>query len=253
MFDNFCNGTACPDSPRDHFERLVNTPGTGTLEEMATAMDDITLTRGFMTDIDPYHFQESKVLGIQADLSPAEFYEKHLRDRLQRSPFWKNADVICTGNGLALVHRFDEPLIFQDTTTVRRFDLQVRIIHTSLPSDPDQGGICQMPRVSGSVNTKHNNDRPVVLLSEGTPISHQQFVGFAERMIEEPMTMVLEILFGRRQISLCPLCHKKGSQLTPAQKGRVAKCSKCGTHSMGKFYSRILIDREQIQQEGGEQ
>lgn len=245
MSENFNNKASIDaESPRDIFERLVNTPGEGPIHEMATAVDDITIVRASMTDLDPYHFREGGPLGIQSGLSPAEFYERHLRDRLQRSPFWKNAEVICTGNGLALVQRFIEPLLCKTVTDVRRFDLQVKIIHTSLPSDPDQGGVCQMPRVPGSVNSKYGKDRPVVRLSEGTPITHQQFVEFADRMIVEPMTVVIETLFGKTKLQPCPLCGRKDAQFTPVQKGRGAKCSKCGQYSIGKFYSTILKDRE---------
>ena len=190
------------DPPHDIFERLVNTPGTGTLREMATAVEDITVVRGFMTDIDPYHFREGGPLGVQAGLPPTEFYERHFRVPLQRAPFWKNAEVICTGNGLALVQRFDEPLVFRHETDVRRFDIQVKIAHTSLPSDPRQGGVCQMPRVPGSVNTKYGQPRPVVRLAEGISITHKQFEEFVERVISEPMTSILETLFGATQI--CP-------------------------------------------------
>jgi hypothetical protein len=241
------------DAPRDFFERLVNTPGVGTLKEIATAMDDITLTRGFMADIDPYHFREGGPLGIQAGLSPLEFYEKHLRNWQQRSPFWKNAEVLCTGNGLAFVHRLCEPVLLRDATDVQRFDLLVKITHTSLPADPDQGGICQMPRVPGSLNTKHGKDRPVVLLSEGSPIPYSQFNEFANRMFVEPMTVILETLFGGKRICPCPFCRRSDSQLTPSHRGRSAKCNRCREFSMGKFYSSILKDREPInQEEGGE-
>lgn len=237
-----------PDAPRDQFERLVNTPGSGSLQEMATAVEDITVARGFMTDLDPYHFREGGPLGIRAGLSPTEFYERHLRDRLQRSPFWKHADVICTGNGLALVQRFTEPILFRHETDVRRFDIMVKIVHASLPSDPDQGGVCQMPRVPGSVNSKRDQPRPVVRLAEGTPITNQQFEQFGERIIAEPMTVVLETLFGSTRICPCPLCGRADAQLTPAQKGKALRCSKCGQHTMGKFYSTILLDRESVNQ-----
>lgn len=209
-------------------------------------MEDITLTRGFMTDLDPYHFREGGPLGIQADLSPTEFYERHLHEWLERSAFWKNAEVICTGNGLALIQRFEQPLLCSSIIDVQRFDLQVKLVHTSLPSDPDQGGVCQTPRVPGSINTKNGNDRPVVLLVKGTPISYPQFIEFTERMAKEPMTVILETLFGKQQISPCPLCGQKDSRLASVHKGRLAKCNRCGEFSMGKFYRKILKDREQV-------
>lgn len=235
--------TECNASVSDQFERLVNTPGIGTIREMSTAVTDITVARGFMTDLDPYTFREGGPLGIETGLSPAEFYERHLRDRLQWSAFWQNAEVICSGGGLALVQRFVEPVSFRHETDARRFDLLVRIIHASLPSDPDQGGINQMPRVPGSVNGKYDPPRPVVRLAEGTPITHRQFEEFAERMTQEPMTVVLETLFGTAQANPCPLCGRADSRLVPTQNKDAFYCNKCGQHSMGRFYGTILQDR----------
>ena len=236
------------DAPHDHFERLVNIPGTGPIDEIATTMDAITHIRGFMADLDPYDLREGGPLDVQPGLTPTEFYERCLRDRLQRSSFWKNAEVICTGNGLALVHRLNEPLVCKSEIDVRHFDLQLKIIHTSLPSDPDQGGVCMMPRVPGSVNTKHGDYRPVVQLAQGTPITHQQFVEFAERMIADPMTVILETLFGGTRIKPCPICRQDGSSLMPVQKGRFVKCKKCEKYSMGDFYRTILKDDDTINQ-----
>src|SRR5207244_2347002 len=91
--------------------QLYNDSACGPIEQVQLPHDAITLLRGIPLDIDPRQFRLEAV-PPRTRKFPDKFYGEFLRTLLERHPVLKKAEVRNSGQGLHVIVRFTEPIVF---------------------------------------------------------------------------------------------------------------------------------------------
>jgi len=90
----------------------------------------------------------------------------------------------------------------------------------------------------GATNGKFDPPRVVTQLREGQPISKDEVLAFASRMIKEPSHVWMNLFFGGDKASPCPLCRGEDTSLGIAGAWRV-RCYKCGPKDASSLVYRF--------------
>ena len=193
----------------DEREQLVNDGEIGPIKQVSLPLDMITSLRGVVLDVDPRHFRR-EVAPIRKD--PVKFYNRTLRKMLARHPILSKAEVRVSGRGLHVILWLSEPVEFHSEPERQRWAAMVKVIQRLLPTDPDCPGITALTRSLGSVNSKRKG-AVVRQLHEGEPVPAEDVVTLFNEARTRPFRMIAQLLFGREQITPCPVCNKPGSRL----------------------------------------
>ncbi|WP_146602795.1 hypothetical protein [Novipirellula aureliae] len=214
-------------------ECLLNDRRVGPTEHVSVAAEQAGMLHGIMIDLDLNIFDPG-AFNAKAPQSPTEFFDDHVARWLDRSTLLRKAEARCSGNGIHVLLWLDPPIPLISASDRKLWDACIRIVQTSLPSDPDAPGLTSLTRPIGSINEKSNLE--VKLLREGQPVTQDEIITFRNEMISAPFKTVHRILAGDEHQSPCPICRKDGTTLTAMD--RTGMCY----GSCGKVKPERLLD-----------
>jgi hypothetical protein len=188
-------------------------------------------------DIDPKYIRPDLYAGT-GGTAAERLYEHTLGGWLDRHPVLKSAEVRLSGTGVHVLQRLDPSVEFHDTTERDRWAAMVRVVQSTLPSDPYAPGLTALTRPVGSVNGK--SGRPVTVLRPGTPVHPDAVRAFVGQMHHTPFAIVAKVLHGSGTIRPCPVCRADGSSLKP--RDRVGKCYRCGPITLARLMGAVMVD-----------
>jgi hypothetical protein len=194
----------------DEREQLVNAGESGPIAQVSLPLEMITSLRGIMLDVDPQLFRK-EVAPFRKD--PEKFYSRTLRKMLARHPTLSKAEVRVSGCGLHVILWLCEPVEFLSEAERQRWAAMVKVIQRLLPTDPDCPGITALTRPLGSVNAKRK-DAVVRRVREGEPVPAEDVIALFNQARTRPFRTIARLLFGKEQITPCPVCDARGSQLS---------------------------------------
>ena len=222
----------------DEREQLVNGGEIGPIKRVSLPLDMITSLNGILLDVDPRLFR-SEVAPIRKD--PVKFYNRTLRKMLARDPTLSKAEVRVSGRGLHVILWLSEPVEFQSDAERRRWAAMVKVIQRLLPTDPDCPGITALTRSLGSVNSKRKG-AVVRQLHEGEPVPVDDVIALFNQACTHPFRTIAQLLFGKEQITPCPVCDKPGSRLNVLD--HTGSCyGHCGKVRVGELFDVFLKPR----------
>jgi hypothetical protein len=221
-------------------EQLVNAGECGPIERVSLPVANITSLRGILLDFDPALFRK-EVLPRKGGTNPGTFFEQVIRPILQRHPLFEKGEVRCSGRGLHAILRFGAPIHFVEEADRQRWAAIVRIVHRTLPTDPDCPGLTALTRPIGSINSKSKSD--VTLLQQGKPVAAEEVIGLCEAVRKSPFRTIASILFGDSPLATCPVCRKPSTRLDPLDQNGVCYGG-CGRVRLGQLFDVFLQPRQ---------
>ncbi len=222
----------------DEREQLVNDGEIGPIKQVSLPLDMITSLRGILLDVDPRLFR-GDVAPFRKD--PVKFYNQTLLKMLARHPTLSKAEVRVSGRGLHVILRLSEPVEIQSEAERQRWAAMVKVIQRLLPTDPDCPGITALTRSLGSINSKREG-AVVHQLHKGEPVPVDDVIALFNQVCTRPFRTIAQLLFGKEQISPCPVCDKTGSQLNVMD--HTGSCyGHCGKVYVGELFDVFLKPR----------
>jgi hypothetical protein len=224
-------------SSSDERELLVNDRRKGIASLIATTVDEVASIHGFLIDLD-CKLLAAEVVGEECTKNSSELFGKHVIHWIARDPVLVKAEVRATSKlGLHVLLYLDEP-IFCAADQSRRWDKVVKCFRCILPGDPNVNGIIAMTRPVDAENTKYSPPHTVEMLREGGAVSSKEILDLAQRLANKPAPNLMQVLYGGRRITPCPLCRSEGSSLGVAGDWQV-RCYKCGRTSAEELIYRF--------------
>ena len=221
-------------------EQLANDGDVGPIKEVSIPESMITKLRGIVVDIDPKWLNRDK-FSCRARSNPERLYKRSIRRMLTRHPVLAKAEVRNSGTGLHVIIWLKEPVEFESEGDRQRWAAIVKVIQRLLPSDPTAPGITALTRAIGSINSKNN--KPVRRLKKGESVTADEIIQLVDQVRAAPFRMVMSILFGRENISPCPICGEDETSLAVLDK--VGRCyGSCGDVSLSKLFDLFLKTEE---------
>jgi hypothetical protein len=205
-------------------EATYNSRAQGPAQEIAVRVEEVAAIHGFMIDLD-CKIMSPDVLGEAAIASSEALYSEHVQNWLAHDPVLAKAEVRDTGGGLHVIAWLDTPILCEGEQAASWHEIAKGLRHT-LPCDPSLNGIIAMTRPIGALNTKYDPPREVRRLREGQPVTREEILDLARRVVEQPAHLWMQIFFGGGRASPCPLCAK-GASLGVAGKFQ-CQCYECG-------------------------
>jgi hypothetical protein len=228
------------DSPRvDVREALYNDNPVGLAGEVQLPAERITRLLAIVADVDPKLLIPGNPL-FPPDTDTRRFHDA-IRPVLDRHPLARHAEIRSSGSGLHLIFRLDPPVELRTSADQRRWNVIVRAVQGSLPSDPNAPGITALTRPIGSINSK--NGAAVAILHPGQAIRPEQVVAFVDAMAAAPFRAVALPLLGSDRVSPCPVCREPSSSL--AVLDRIGKCYHCGNLRLEDLFALVIRDADQ--------
>lgn len=193
----------------DARESLVNNGEIGRIESISVATELIGQLRGVMYDLDLKLLRAGMILPDLPD-SPGKLYAAAAQ-WLDRHPVLCKAEVRDSGQGLHVILRLAEPIVFATAGDRDRWAAIVEVMQAALPIDPDQPGMTAPTRVPGSQNSK--NSAVVELFRPGESVTEQDLLSLYSDMCDRPFATVCRILTGSTNLTPCPVCGNPSSCL----------------------------------------
>jgi len=234
----------------DQREALFNAGATGTFKEIMVQAHEVTRLPAILIDLDIECLRIGKVI-TEAPADGHDLYEKYVRGWLDNHPVLRKCEVLFTGRGLHCVLRFDKPVEIKSDRRRGLWNITIKAVQRSLPSDPEAPSLLAMTRPVGSINSK--NGRRVELLRAGEPVTELEVLQFAEDLTRSGFATFTQILFGSSNVSPCPICRKSDSTLygiapkyrtTDPQITSRGSCYHCGKVTLVSLIDLVLKGRD---------